>query len=98
MRSPCRSPNIVIDKPARTCYINIIGQANGFDHNGRGGATLKDKVKQMSYLLAGAFIYALGIVGFVRPAGLFPGGFTGLSLLIQELCVRYLGSGRPIRC
>ena len=46
-------------------------------------------------IVAGATLYALGIVGFARPAGLFPGGFTGLSLLIQQICQRYLGFTPP---
>ena len=49
----------------------------------------------MAVLVAGAVISAFGIVCFVRPAGLFPGGFTGLSLLIQEVCARYLGFTPP---
>ena len=43
----------------------------------------------------GATLGAVAIVCFVRPAGLFPGGFTGLSLLIQETCQRYLGFTPP---
>ncbi len=46
-------------------------------------------------ILAGSVLYALVIVSFVRSAGLFPGGFTGLSLLIQETCQRYLGFRPP---
>ena len=46
-------------------------------------------------IVAGSVLYALGIVGFARPAGLFPGGFTGLSLLIQQICQRYLGFMPP---
>jgi uncharacterized membrane-anchored protein YitT (DUF2179 family) len=32
---------------------------------------------------------ALNINTFVRQAGLLPGGFTGLALLIQEICLRF---------
>ena len=46
-------------------------------------------------IAAGATIGAVGIVCFARPAGLFPGGFTGLSLLIQESCQRFLGFTPP---
>lgn len=46
-------------------------------------------------IVVGATIYAVGLVCFARPAGLFPGGFTGLSLLIQESCQRYLGFTPP---
>ena len=46
-------------------------------------------------ILAGSVIYALGLCFFVRTAGLFPGGFTGLSILIQNLCDRFLGFTPP---
>lgn len=46
-------------------------------------------------LIAGAILAALAIVCFVRTAGLFPGGFTGISLLVQEICTRYLGITPP---
>jgi uncharacterized membrane-anchored protein YitT (DUF2179 family) len=38
--------------------------------------------------LAGALM-AFNINTFVRAGGLFPGGFTGLVLLLQEICLRY---------
>ena len=56
---------------------------------------MKDTARRMGMLLVGAVVSALGIACFVRSAGLFPGGFTGLSLLIQELCTRYLGFTPP---
>ena len=46
-------------------------------------------------IVVGAALYAVGTVCFARAAGLFPGGFTGLSLLIQESCQRYLGFNPP---
>ena len=46
-------------------------------------------------IVFGATLSALNLVSFVRAAGLFPGGFTGLSLLIQECCLRYLGLRIP---
>ena len=51
---------------------------------------------QRALLIAcGASLSALNLVSFVHAAGLFPGGFTGLSLLIQEICQRYLGFRPP---
>ena len=51
---------------------------------------------QRALLVAcGASLSALNLVSFVRAAGLFPGGFTGLSLLIQECMQRYLGVHVP---
>ena len=40
-------------------------------------------------VLAGAVLLAFNIKTFVAAGGLIPGGFTGLSLLIQEICLRY---------
>jgi uncharacterized membrane-anchored protein YitT (DUF2179 family) len=38
---------------------------------------------------AGAVLMAFNINTFVHAGGLIPGGFTGLTLLIQEICLRY---------
>ena len=51
--------------------------------------------QRLLLICVGATLGAVCIVCFVRPAGLFPGGFTGLSLLIQESCQRYLGFRPP---
>ena len=46
-------------------------------------------------IVCGASLSALNLVSFVRAAGLFPGGFTGFSLLIQECWQRYMGIHIP---
>ena len=51
--------------------------------------------QRLLLIAVGSTIYAVGLVCFARSAGLFPGGFTGLSLLIQESCQRYLGFTPP---
>lgn len=51
--------------------------------------------QRLLLIVAGSVLSALCICSFVRSAGLFPGGFTGLSLLIQETCQRYLGFKPP---
>ena len=51
--------------------------------------------RRVLLIIVGATLYAVGIVCFARAAGLFPGGFTGLSLLIQECCTRFLGFTPP---
>ncbi|MBQ6400013.1 MAG: YitT family protein [Clostridia bacterium] len=56
---------------------------------------MKRRILQSLLLVAGASLSALTIVSFVRSAGLFPGGFSGLSLLLQELCTRFLGVTPP---
>ena len=51
--------------------------------------------RRLMLIVFGATISAIGLVCFARPAGLFPGGFAGLSLLTQEICQRYLGFTPP---
>ena len=51
--------------------------------------------QRLMLIVFGATISAIGLVCFARPAGLFPGGFAGLSLLTQEICQRYLGFTPP---
>lgn len=51
--------------------------------------------RRLCLIAAGAVLMAFNLCSFVRTAGLFPGGFTGLSLLIQEICARYLGFTPP---
>jgi uncharacterized membrane-anchored protein YitT (DUF2179 family) len=46
-------------------------------------------------VLAGAVLMAFNINTFVHAGGLIPGGFTGLTLLIQEICLRYGGFQVP---
>ncbi|MDR2303575.1 MAG: YitT family protein [Treponema sp.] len=46
-------------------------------------------VKRILFVTAGAAIMAFNINTFVRAGGLIPGGFTGLTLLFQEICLRY---------
>lgn len=40
-------------------------------------------------VIAGSFILALNINTFVHAGGLFPGGFTGLTLFVQRVFVKY---------
>jgi uncharacterized membrane-anchored protein YitT (DUF2179 family) len=45
--------------------------------------------KRFSFVLAGAVLMSFNINTFVHAGGLIPGGFTGLTLLIQEIAFRY---------
>ena len=47
------------------------------------------QLRRIILVLAGAVLMAVNIKTFVKAGGLIPGGFTGLSLLIQEVCRRY---------
>lgn len=52
-------------------------------------------VKRLCLVVVGAVLIAFNLCSFVRTAGLFPGGFTGLSLLLQEILQRYAGVHVP---
>jgi uncharacterized membrane-anchored protein YitT (DUF2179 family) len=45
--------------------------------------------------MLGAALMAFDIKTFIHASGLIPGGFTGLSILIQEICLRYLNIHVP---
>jgi uncharacterized membrane-anchored protein YitT (DUF2179 family) len=46
-------------------------------------------LKRLLLIIAGSVLMAFDINTFVHAGGLIPGGFTGLTLLIQEICLRY---------
>jgi uncharacterized membrane-anchored protein YitT (DUF2179 family) len=46
-------------------------------------------VKRLLLIIAGSVLMAFNINTFVHAGALRPGGFTGLTLLIQEICLRY---------
>ncbi|MDR1288293.1 MAG: YitT family protein, partial [Treponema sp.] len=46
-------------------------------------------LRRLAMISAGAVLMAVNINTFVHAGGIIPGGFTGLTLLIQEICLRY---------
>jgi uncharacterized membrane-anchored protein YitT (DUF2179 family) len=52
-------------------------------------------VKRLTLICLGSLLLAININTFVRAGELIPGGFTGLTLLIQEVCLRYGGFAAP---
>ncbi len=46
-------------------------------------------------VLAASFIMAMNLKSFVRMGGLIPGGFNGLTRLIQQVFIRFLGFEPP---
>ncbi|MDR1970536.1 MAG: YitT family protein [Treponema sp.] len=50
---------------------------------------IKKTLKRLALILAGAVLMAFTINTFVKAGGLIPGGFTGLTLLIQEAGLRF---------
>ena len=56
---------------------------------------LKHEAKRYGCAVLAATIMALNIKTFVRAGGLFPGGFTGLTLLIQNIFHTFMGIAIP---
>jgi uncharacterized membrane-anchored protein YitT (DUF2179 family) len=51
--------------------------------------------KRMLLICCGAFLMAVNIKTFVRAGNLFPGGFTGLALLIQRVASQFFSVKLP---
>lgn len=47
--------------------------------------TVLDDVKRTALIIAAAFLMAMNIKSFVRAGDLLPGGFSGLTLLLQQI-------------
>ena len=56
---------------------------------------LKHEAKRYGCAILAATIMALNIKTFVRAGGLFPGGFTGLTLLLQSIFQTFAGIAVP---
>jgi len=46
-------------------------------------------IRRLTLIILGAALMAFNIKTFVHAGEIIPGGFTGLTLLIQEICLRY---------
>lgn len=55
----------------------------------------KSDLQRVMLVLLGALVMALNIKIFVRAGDMFPGGFTGLTLLIQRTAARYFQIALP---
>lgn len=56
---------------------------------------LKKEFKRILFCTMGAAIIAFNIKSFVRTGGLFPGGFSGVTILIQQICETYFDFTLP---
>lgn len=56
---------------------------------------MKQEIKRIIYILLASVIMAVNINTFVHSASLFPGGFSGLALLIQNVAGKYAGINLP---
>lgn len=54
-------------------------------------------VKRLALVCLGAAVMAMNIKSFVRVGGLYPGGFNGLTLLLQSIFSRFAGVSFPSR-
>ena len=54
----------------------------------------KDAVRLVVVLLA-AFLMAMNINSFVNAGGLYPGGATGIAIIIQRIALKYWGVSIP---
>ncbi len=55
----------------------------------------KRDIKRLIMVVISAFLLALNIKTFVRAGGIIPGGFTGITLLIQEIAATFFGLQLP---
>jgi uncharacterized membrane-anchored protein YitT (DUF2179 family) len=70
-------------------------ELNSYPKPGSRGNRVLITLKRLFLVTLGAILLAFNINTFVRAGGLIPGGFTGLTLLIQEICLRYGGFHIP---
>ncbi len=56
---------------------------------------IKSDINRLLLVILGGILLALNIVVFARTANLFPGGFTGISLLIQNIFQKYFNISVP---
>ncbi len=52
-------------------------------------------IKRFLLVVLGGFLMAINIVTFVQSGDLFPGGFTGITLLLQDVFLRFWGIHLP---
>lgn len=52
-------------------------------------------LKRLALVVLGSALFAFNVNSFVHAAGLFPGGFSGSTLLIQEVFSRFMGLSVP---
>lgn len=56
----------------------------------KNNSAFRQELKRFGLGLIASVIFAINIKTFVRAGGLFPGGFTGITLLIQGICETFL--------
>lgn len=57
--------------------------------------TLLHELRRFFFAVLASVVFAVNIKTFVRAGGLYPGGFSGLTLLVQTSFVKFLGVEPP---
>ena len=57
--------------------------------------SFRKDARRVVLVVLGSALFAFNINTFVHTAGLFPGGFSGLTILIQSVCERFVGFVPP---
>ena len=57
--------------------------------------TLKDDGKRIVLVTLGAFIYAFNMKSFVKAGNMIPGGLSGITVLLQQIGIGFLGIVLP---
>ena len=59
------------------------------------GSKVKIEVKRFLFCTAGAALIAFNLKSFVNAGGLFPSGFSGITLLVQQICSTFFHFSIP---
>ena len=57
--------------------------------------SLKRDAKRIALVVLGSILYAFNVKTFIDPVGMYPGGFGGLSLLLQAIFEKFLNLQVP---
>ena len=57
--------------------------------------TILNDLKRIALCVAAGMIMAVNIRTFVHTGGLLPGGFSGLTLLLQQICLKFFNISLP---
>lgn len=56
---------------------------------------MKERMRRLALIVVASVVMAVNIKSFVEAGGLFPGGFNGLTLLIQRSAAQFAGVSLP---
>lgn len=79
----------------RTLYYKLDGGALMKKNHLYSTAQLRDDLGRLALMAAASVIIAVNLNSFVQAGDLVPGGFNGLTLLIQRIALRFWGVSIP---